>query len=119
MKSVDESYRKEPLDGFFFVEISDFVAAAIVGGAVAGVTANAYATGDSALTSANTHTSATQFPWGGSIAQGYGTAVASGNNPSSNVNAFGSGDIVLTYSSTYSTKKKSVSTGYVFALDLP
>jgi hypothetical protein len=119
MKSVDESYRKEPLDGVFCVEISDFAAAAIVGGAVAGVTANAYASGSSALAWTNTSTSATHLPWGGSIAQGSGTAVAIGNNPSSNVNAFGSGDIVLTYNSTYSTKKKSVSIGYVFALDLP
>jgi hypothetical protein len=119
MKSVDKSYRKEPLDGFLFVDISDVVASAIVGGAVAGVAATAAASGNSALAWTNTSTTATQFPWGGSIAQGYGSAVAIGNNPSSNVNVFGSGDIVLTATSTYSTKKKSVSTGYVFALDFP
>jgi hypothetical protein len=119
MKNVDKSYRMEPLDGFFFEDISDFVASAIVGGAVAGVGATAAAFGNSALAWTNTSTNATQFPWGGSLAQGYGSAVAIGNNPSSNVSVFGSGDIVLTGTATYSNKKKSVSMGYVFALDFP
>jgi hypothetical protein len=119
MKSVNESYRKEPLDSFLFREISDFSASSIVGGAVAAVTATADAFGNSPLARTNTSTTASQLPWGGSIAQGQGSAIAIGNNPSSNVSVFGSGDIVLTYVSTYSTNKKSVSNGYVFALDLP
>jgi hypothetical protein len=119
MKSVAKSCRKEPLDGFSFVDISDVLASSIVGGAVAGVAATAAASGNSALAWTNTSTNATQFPWGGSIAQGQGTAVAIGSNPSSNVSVFGSGDIVLKYNSSYSTTKKSVSSGYVFALDLP
>jgi hypothetical protein len=119
MKNVDKSYRMEPLDGFFFEDISDVIASSIVGGAVAGVGATAAASGNSALAWTNTSTDATQFPWGGSIAQGYGSAIAIGDNPSSNVSVFGSGDIVLTATTTYSTNKRSVSTGYVFALDFP
>jgi hypothetical protein len=109
----------EPLDGFLFEEISDFIASSIVGGAVAGVTATAYAPGTSSSTWTNTSTNATQLPWGGSIAYGQGSAVAIGNNPSSNVSVFGSGDIVLTATNTYSNNKKSVSNGYVFAIDFP
>jgi hypothetical protein len=119
MKNVDKSYRLEPLDGCLFEEISDFIASSIVGGAVAGATGTAYASGNSPTVWTNTSTTATQLPWGGSIAQGYGSAVAIGSNPSSNVSVFGSGDIVLTGTATYSNKKKSVSMGYVFALDLP
>jgi hypothetical protein len=119
MKSVDESCREEPLDGFFCVEISDLVASSLAGGALAGVTANAYAFGNSTLAGTNTNTSARQLAGGGSIAFGRGTATAIGNNPSSNVSVFGAGDVVVGYTSTYSTQKKSVSTGFVLAVDFP
>lgn len=109
----------EPLDGFLFEDISDFVASSIVGGAVAGITATAYALGSSPLAWTDTSTTATELPWGGSIAQGQGSAVAIGDNPSSSISVFGSGDVVLTAISTYSNNKRSVSTGYVFALDFP
>ncbi len=119
MKSVDKSCQQEPLDGFFSVEISDLVAAALVGGAVAGVTADASAYGTSSLAATNTKTYASQFAGGGSIAYGWGSAIASGNNPTTNVSVFGEGNLVWEVTTNYTTKNKSVSTGFVLAATTP
>ena len=127
MNSVNASCRESTLDSFFCVEISDLVASSIAGGAVVGVNATAYAFGNSSLAWTNTKTTATQFGNGGSIAMGWGTAIASGNNPAANVSVFGAGNAVLAYTSTTSsfTKKNSsqnnlaVSTGFILAIDYP
>jgi hypothetical protein len=125
MNSVDASCRKCTLDSFFCVEISDLVASSVAGGAVVGVNATANAFGNSSLAWTNTKTTAKQFGNGGSIAMGWGTAVASGYNPAASVSVFGVGNAVLAYTSTTSsfTKKNSsqnnlvVSTGFVLAID--
>jgi hypothetical protein len=125
MNSVNTICRKSTLDSFFCVEISDLVASAVAGGAVAGVNATAYASGNSSLAWTNTKTTARQFGNGGSIALGWGTAVASGNNPSASVSVFGIGTTVLAYTSTTSSFKQRnsaqnnlvVSTGFVLAVN--
>ena len=127
MNSVDARCRECTSDSFFFVEISDLVASAVVGGALAGATATAYAFGDASLALTNTKTIARQFANGGSIAMGWGTAVASGNNPVANVSVVGAGNGVLAYTTTtnLSTTRNSaytnvaISTGFILAFDSP
>lgn len=127
MNSVEARCRECTSDGFFFVEISDLVASAVVGGALAGVNATAYAFGDPSLALTNTRTTARQFGSGGSIAMGWGTALASGNNPVANVSVVGAGNGVLAYTTTtnLSTTRNSastnlaMSTGFILAFDSP
>ena len=127
MSSVDASCKECTSDSFFFVEISDLVASAVVGGALAGVNATAYAFGDPSLALTNTRTTARQFANGGSIAMGWGTALASGNNPVANVSVVGAGNGVLAYTTTtnLSTTRNSastnlaMSTGFILAFDSP
>jgi hypothetical protein len=127
MKSFNDSYQEDTSDGFFCVEVLDLDASLVAGGAFAGVNADAYAAGNSSFAWTNTNTNARQLANGGSIAIGQGTAVASGNNSSTNVNVFGSGDAYLAYTSTTnsSTTRNSVrnstsqSTGFVIAMDNP
>ena len=124
MKNVDVSLRESTVDRFFGVEVSDLMASSVVGGALAGATANASAFGDRSLAWTNTKTTAKQFGNGGSISMGWGTAVASGYNPSANVSVFGTGNSVLAYTSTTATStgwnsqnNVAVSTGFVIAVD--
>jgi hypothetical protein len=126
MHNIDPSCRDCPSDRLVWSgiseEISDVVAASITGGATAGVIANAYATGDYSLAWTNTNTNVRQFASGGSIATGWGSALASGNNPSTNVSFFGSGDSVLAYTTTTnysnsSNKNLSTSSGFFLATD--
>ncbi|WP_373542176.1 hypothetical protein [Chamaesiphon sp.] len=124
MNSVDASCREHTLDGFFCVEISDLVASSVVGGALAGATATAYAFGDSSLALTTTKTLAKQFANGGSLAMGWGTAVASGHSPVASVSTFGTGNGVLAYTSTtaFSTTRNAnsnvaIATGFVVAID--
>lgn len=127
MNSVDASCGECTLDSFFFVEISDLAASAVVGGALAGVNATAYAFGDPSLALTNTRTIARQFGSGGSIAMGWGTAVASGNNPVTNVSVFGAGNAVLAYTTKTNFSRQTnsastnlaMSTGFILAFDSP
>lgn len=127
MNSIDAGCRAGTLDSPFLLEVSDLVASSVVGGALAGVNATASAFGDPSLAWTNTRTIATQFGSGGSIAMGWGTALASGNNPVTNVSVFGAGNAVLAYTTTtnFSTTNNSaytnlaISTGFVVAYDNP
>ena len=127
MNSVEASCRECTSDGFFFVEISDLAASSVVGGALAGVTATAYAFGAPSLALTSTKTTATQFASGGSIAMGWGTAVASGNNPVTNVSVFGAGNVVVGHTTTTNSSTRtnhtytnlSVSTGSIFVFSSP
>ena len=127
MNSVDECCRECTSDSFFFFEISDLVASSVGGGALAGVNATAYAFGAQSLALTRTNTTAQQFAIGGSMAMGWGTAVASGNNPVTNVSVFGTGNVVVgdtttTNSSTrtnHTYTNQSVSTGSIFAFNSP
>jgi len=127
MNSVDVSCRECTLDSFFCVEISDLVASSVVGGALAGATATAYAFGDPSLALTNTRTIARQFGSGGSIAMGWGTALASGNDPVTNVSVFGTGNVVLAYTTTTNFSRQTnsaytnlaTSTGFILAIDFP
>ena len=127
MNSVDESCRECTSHGFFFVEISDLAASSVVGGALAGVNATAYASGTPSLALTRTHTTARQFACGGSLAMGWGTAVAIGNNPVTNVSVFGAGNVVVGHTTTtnsstqtnYTHTNLSVSTGSIFVFDYP
>ena len=125
MNSVEPSCQKCVSHSLLFVEISDIVASSVVGGALAGVNATAYAFGDPSLALTSTKTTAKQFGSGGSIAMGWGTALASGNNPVTNVSVFGAGNAVLAYTTTtnFSTTYNSahtnlaISTGFIFAVN--
>ena len=125
MNSVDVGCGERTLDSFFCVEISDLMASSVVGGALAGVNATAYAFGDPSLAWTNTRTIARQFGSGGSIAMGWGTALASGNAPMTNVSVFGAGNAVMAYTTTtnFSTTNNSahtnlaISTGFIFAVN--
>lgn len=127
MHSVKAICRECTSDGFFFVEISDLAASAVVGGALAGVNATAYAFGDPSLALTSTSTIVRQFGSGGSIAMGWGTAVASGNDPVTNVSVFGTGNAVLCYTTAtnFSRQTNSASTnlarstGFILAFDSP
>ena len=127
MNSVDTSYRECTSDSFFCVEVSDLVASSVAGGALAGATANAYASGNPSFAWTNTKTNAQQFGNGGSISMGWGAAVASGNNPMTNVSVFGEGNSVLAYTSTTNSSTTrnsyqnnlSVSTGFIIAVNYP
>jgi hypothetical protein len=105
-------------DKFGFVEIPDVTASSIVGGiALVGVDAIAEATGDStyAYTNAMTQAMANQYV---SIAFGYGTAIAIGDNASANVSVYGRGDKVIQHTYTYSFDRgMTVSNGFVLAID--
>jgi hypothetical protein len=128
MNSVDPSCRECTLDSLLFAEVSDLVASSVVGGALAVATANASAYGNPSLALTNTKTTAIQFANGGSIAMGWGSAVASGNNPAANVSVSGTGNnAVLAYNTTtnFSTATNSsqhnvaMSTGFIVAVDFP
>ena len=124
INSVDAS-RRECTSDFFWVEVADLAASSVAGGALAGATATAAASGDPSFTWANTKTNAQPFGSGGSISMGWGTAVASGNNPMTNVSVFGEGNSVLAYTSTTNSSTTrnsaqnnlSVSTGFVVAVN--
>ena len=127
MNSVEASCRECTSDGFFFVEISDLAASSVVGGALAGVNATAYAFGDPSLALTSTETIARQFASGGSLAMGWANAVASGNNPVTNVSVFGTGNAVLAYTTTTNFSRQTnsaytnvaMSTGFILAFDSP
>jgi hypothetical protein len=70
-----------------FVEVADLVAAAISGGAVVGIMANAGMFGDSAAWTI-TSTSSNTLPSGESIVEGMGMVVKIGDNPAVNVAVF-------------------------------
>ena len=112
-KTINKSWNEQSLETFFCREISDFDAAIIVGGVVVGVSAEASAMGDRYLALTNTKTVAA-----GSLGYGYGSAIAVGNNPTSNVSVFGTGNFVWKYNKTYTTKNQSISAGFIIAGDL-
>jgi hypothetical protein len=124
MNSVETSRRECATDSFG-VEVSDLMASSVAGGALAGAIATAAATGNPSFAWTNTKTNAQQFGNGGSIAIGWGTAVASGNNPMTNVSVFGEGNSVLAYTSTTNSSTTrnsyqnnlSVSTGFVVTVN--
>ncbi len=128
MNTTNASCRELRADSDFLIEISDDLAASVVGGAAAGATATAYALGNPSTALTNTRATAKQFLSGGSIAIGWGSAYASGNNPGASVSTFGIGNTaVLAYSTAtvFSTSNNSthsdvaIASGFVIAVDCP
>jgi hypothetical protein len=128
MNTTNANCREFRIDSDFLIEVSDHIAAAVVGGAAAGATATAYAFGNPSTALTNTKTTARQFASGGSISMGWGSAYASGNNPGASVSTFGSGNTaVLAYSTAtvFSTSNNfthrdvAISSGFVIAVDSP
>jgi hypothetical protein len=91
----------------------------IVGSAAALVNASASALGSSALALTRTNTNAIQLKNGGSIAFGFGTALARGVNPMASVTVAGSGNIVITSTINILKRNVDVASGFVVAIDLP
>ena len=112
------SWKIESLDSFYIEEISDLVAEIAVGGAAAAVKVGASATGNTTLTAGYVTTFAEQFAKGGSIAFGYGTSMAIGNNPSSGASATGSGNIVFSFSNSITNAYASTAFASVVAIDI-
>ena len=124
MKSSDSFSPLNCSDKLLFVDIPDLVASSIVGGlALAGVQATAVAYGASTYTLTNAMTQARPLGRNGSIAFGWGNALAIGTSTSANVSVFGVGDKVIQRTQTHTfnngTTESTVSTGFVIAIDHP
>ncbi len=124
MKNAGSLSQLNYSDKSLFVDIPDFVASSIVGGlALAGVQAAAVAYGTSTYTRTNAITQARPFGQSGSIAFGWGTAMAIGTSASANVSVVGVGDKVIQRTQTHTfnngTTESTVSAGFVIAIDHP
>ena len=124
MKDFDLICQLDCLDKSSVIEIPDLIASSIVGGlALAGVQATAVAYGASTYTLTNAMTQARPLGRNGSIAFGWGNALAIGTSTSANVSVFGVGDKVIQRTQTHTfnngTTESTVSTGFVIAIDHP
>ena len=91
---MSTTIRSDGVEHGCFVEVADLVAAAITGGALVGIVADAKMFGDSTAW-AITSTSSTTLPSGESIVKGMGTVVEIGDNPAVNVQVFSVGGLPL------------------------
>jgi hypothetical protein len=114
---ITNSLYKQSLESYYIEEITDELAASIAGGAGVKVTADADASGTSTFTGAYAKTYAEQVGDWGSIAFGFGTSIALGNNPTSSVNVSGTGDRVFKFTSNSMGAQMSLSQGLVLAFD--
>lgn len=124
MKNSDSSPQLNCREKLLFVDIPDLVASSIIGGlALAGVQATAVAYGTSTYTRTNAVTQARPFGQNGSIAFGWGNAMAIGTSASTNVSVVGVGDQVIQRTQTHTfnngTTQSTVSFGFVIAIDRP
>jgi hypothetical protein len=116
-ETTTKSLNNQSLEDFYIEEIADVLAASIAGGAGAKVNANATATGDLTFVGAYAKTYAEQIVGVGSIAFGYGSSMAFGDNPTSSVNVAGTGDRVFGYTTSETGSQMSLSQGLVLAFD--
>lgn len=124
MKNPDSFLQFNCREKLLFVDIPDLVASSIVGGlALAGVQATGVAYGASTYARTNATTQARPFGQTGSIAFGWGNALAIGDSSSANVSVVGAGNRVIQRTQSYTfnngTTTSAVSVGFVIAIDHP